>query len=133
MAQTVLDGVDAVKAAVGRQLGTSSWLEITQDRIDAFADATGDHQSTYLTLSLSNALLPEIWEVRGASLGVNYGTGQVRFPAPAPVGSRLRATAELAAAEDVPGGVQTTVVVTMEIEGSDEPACVIESLSRFLF
>ena len=151
MAQTVLSGIDEVKAAVGRHLGTSDWLEITQDRIDQFADATGDHQwihvdperaaagpfgttiaHGYLTLSLSNALLPEIVEVQGVSMGVNYGVGKVRFPAPVPVGSRIRATAELVAADDVAGGVQTTVLITVELEGSDKPACVIESLSRYL-
>ena len=151
MAQTVLSGIDDVKAAVGRHLGTSDWLEITQDRIDQFADATGDHQwihvdperaatgpfgatiaHGYLTLSLSNALLPEIVEVEGISMGVNYGVGKVRFPAPVPVGSRIRASAELLAADDVPGGVQTTIRVTVELEGSDKPACVIESLSRYL-
>jgi acyl dehydratase len=151
MAQTVLDGIDAVKAAVGRHLGTSDWLEVTQDRIDRFADATGDHQwihvdperaaagpfgttiaHGYLTLSLSNALLPEIVEVRGVSMGVNYGTGKVRFPAPVPVGSRVRASAELVAADDVAGGVQTTILITVEVEGAEKPACVIESLSRYL-
>ncbi|HVN50955.1 MAG TPA: MaoC family dehydratase [Acidimicrobiales bacterium] len=151
MAQTVLSGIDDMKAAVGRHLGTSDWLEITQSRIDQFADATGDHQwihvdperaaagpfgttiaHGYLTLSLSNALLPEIVEVQGVSMGVNYGVGKVRFPAPVPVGSRIRASAELVAADDVPGGVQTTVLITVELEGSDKPACVIESLSRYL-
>ena len=151
MAQTVLSGIDEVKAAVGRHLGTSDWLEVTQDRIDQFADATGDHQwihvdperaaagpfgttiaHGYLTLSLSNALLPDIVEVKGVSMGINYGVGKVRFPAPVPVGSRIRARAELASAEDVPGGVQTTVLITVELEGSDKPACVIESLSRYL-
>ena len=151
MAQTVLSDLDDVKAAVGRHLGTSDWLQITQERIDQFADATGDHQwihvdperaaagpfgttiaHGYLTLSLSNALLPEIVEVQGISMGVNYGVGKVRFPAPVPVGSRIRARAELLAADDVPGGVQTTVLITVELEGSDKPACVIESLSRYL-
>jgi acyl dehydratase len=151
MAQTVLSGIDEVKAAVGRHLGTSDWLEITQERIDQFADATGDHQwihvdaeraaagpfgttiaHGYLTLSLSNALLPDIVEVQGVSMGVNYGVGKVRFPAPVPVGSRIRAAAELVAADDVAGGVQTTVLITVELEGSDKPACVIESISRYL-
>ena len=151
MAETVLDGIDEVRAAVGRTLGTSDWMEVTQDRVDRFADATGDHQwihvdparaaagpfggpiaHGYLTLSLSNALVPEIVEIRGFSAGVNYGTGKVRFPAPVPVGSRIRARAELTAADDVAGGVQTTVVITIEVEGSDKPACVIESLSRWL-
>jgi acyl dehydratase len=151
MAQTVLDGIDEVKAAVGRHLGTSDWLEIDQGRIDQFADATGDHQwlhvdperaaagpfgSTiahgYLTLSLSNALLPEVVDVRGFAMGVNYGMGKVRFPAPVPVGARIRASVELAAADDVTGGVQTTMLITVEIEGGAKPACVIESLSRYL-
>ena len=151
MAQTVLDGIEEVRAAVGRSLGTSDWFEVSQARIDQFADATGDHQwihvdperaaagpfgttiaHGYLTLSLSNALLPEVVEVRGFDMGINYGLGKVRFPAPVPSGSRIRAHVELASADDVPGGVQTTMLVTIELEGSDKPACVIESLSRYL-
>jgi acyl dehydratase len=151
MAQTVFDGLDAVRAAVGAELGTSDWLEITQERVDQFADATGDHQwihvdperaaagpfggpiaHGYLTLSLSNALLPEIVEVQGVSMGVNYGVGKVRFPAPVPVGSRIRASATLSAVDDVPGGVQTTMLITVEVEGGAKPACVIESISRYL-
>lgn len=151
MAQTTFDGLDALAAAVGQHLGYSDWLEITQDRIDLFADATGDHQwihvdperaaagpfgttiaHGYLTLSLSNALLPQIVEVRGISMGVNYGVNKVRFPAPVKVGSRIRAGAELVAVEEIPGGVQTTILITIEVEGGDKPACVIESLSRFL-
>ena len=151
MAQTVFEGLDELRAAVGRELGTSGWLEITQERVNQFADATGDHQwihvdperakagpfggpiaHGYLTLSLSNALLPEIVEVRGVSMGVNYGCGKVRFPAPVPVGSRIRASATLAAVEEVAGGVQTTMVITVEVDGGTKPACVIESLSRYL-
>jgi acyl dehydratase len=151
MAQTVFDGIDEVKAGVGRHLGYSDWLEITQDRVDLFADATGDHQwihvdparaaegpfgapiaHGYLTLSVSNLFLPQIVEVRGVSMGVNYGVNKVRFPSPVRVGSKIRGGAELVAVDDVPGGVQTTMVVTIEIEGADKPACVIESLSRFL-
>jgi acyl dehydratase len=151
MAHTVFDDLAAVQAAVGRHLGHSDWLEITQDRIDRFAEATGDHQwihvdperakdgpfgttiaHGYLTLSLSNLFLPQIVEVRGVSMGVNYGTGKVRFPAPVPVGSRVRGGAELAAVSEIPGGVQTTMVVTIEIEGGTKPACVIEAISRYL-
>jgi acyl dehydratase len=151
MAQTVFEGLDEVRAAVGRELGTSDWLEITQERVNQFADATGDHQwihvdperakagpfggpiaHGYLTLSLSNALLPEIVEVQGVSMGVNYGCGKVRFPAPVPVGSRIRASATLQAVEEVAGGVQTTMLITVEIEGGTKPACVIESISRYL-
>ena len=151
MAQTVFDGLDQVRDAVGRDLGTSEWLEVTQERVDAFADATGDHQwihvdpvraaagpfggpiaHGYLTLSLSNALLPEIVEVQGVSMGVNYGVNKIRFPAPVLVGSRVRAQATLTSVEEVSGGVQTTMVITIEIEGGTKPACVIESISRYL-
>ena len=152
MAQTVFESLDEVRAAVGTTLGTSDWFEVTQDRVDQFADATGDHQwihvdveratrespfggpiaHGYLTLSLTNLVLPQVLEVRGVSLGVNYGTGKVRFPAPVPVGGRVRGTAELAACDEIAGGIQTTIVVTMEVEGGTRPACVVESLSRWL-
>jgi len=151
MAQTVFRDLDALAGAVGSHLGYSDWLEITQERIDRFAEATGDHQwihvdperaasgpfgttiaHGYLTLSLSNCLLPQIVEVQGVSMGINYGCNKVRFPAPVPVGSRVRAGAELVAVDEIPGGVQTTMIVTMEIDGGRKPACVIESLSRFL-
>ncbi len=152
MAQTVFESLDEVRAAVGTTLGTSDWIEVTQQQVDQFAEATGDHQwihvdveraerespfggpiaHGYLTLSLTNLVLPQVLEVRGVSLGVNYGTGRVRFPAPVPVGSRVRGTAQLTACDEVPGGVQTTIAVTMEIEGGAKPACVVESLSRWL-
>jgi acyl dehydratase len=152
MAQTVFESLDEVRAAVGTKLGTSDWIEVTQDQVDLFADATGDQQwihvdveratrespfggpiaHGYLTLTLSNLVLPQIVEVRGASLGVNYRTGKVRFPAPVPVGSRVRGTAELVACDEIAGGVQTTIVITMEVEGGTKPACVVESVSRWL-
>ena len=152
MAQTVFESLDEVRAAVGTTLGTSDWIEVTQRQVDTFAEATGDHQwihvdveratrespfggpiaHGYLTLSLTNLVLPQVVEVRGASVGVNYGTGKVRFPAPVPVGSRVRGTAELVACDEVAGGVQTTIVITMEVEGGAKPACVVESLSRWL-
>ena len=138
--------------AVGKPLGASNWLEIRQERIDGFADATGDHQwihvdperakrgpfgktiaHGYLTLSLVNCFLPQIVEVRGISMGVNYGCDKVRFPVPVPVGSRVRGVGQLVAAEEVKGGaVQATVRVTVEIEGSDRPACVVDTISRFV-
>ena len=141
-----------LKAAVGQELGASDWLEIDQERIDLFADATGDHQwihvdpdraavgpfgktiaHGYLTLSLVNLFLPQILEVRGISMGVNYGCDKVRFPAPVPVGSRIRGVGQLVAAEEVKGGaVQATVRVTVEIEGSERPACVVDTISRFV-
>jgi acyl dehydratase len=131
-AQTVFTTLDELRAAVGRPLGTSDWLDITQDRLDRFAEATGDRGHGYLALALTNLFLPQIVEVRGASLGVNYGTGLVRFPAPVVAGGRIRGRAELAACDDIPGGVQTTIRITVEIEGGNEPACVVDSLSRWL-
>ncbi len=147
---TVFESPAELAGAVGRHLGYSDWLEITQQRIDLFADATGDHQwihvdperaktgpfgatiaHGYLTLSLVNMLLPSIVEVRNISMGVNYGADKVRFPAPVPVGSRIRAGGELVAAEEVKGGVQATIRVTVEIEGKDRPGCVVDTISRF--
>ncbi|MBO8194391.1 MaoC family dehydratase [Streptomyces oryzae] len=142
---------EELRAAVGQDLGHSDWLEVDQKRIDLFADATGDHQwihvdperaaegpfgSTiahgYLTLSLLPALVPQILRVEGMKMGVNYGTNKVRFPAPVPVGSRLRARATLADAQETPdGGVQVAAQVTVEREGGDKPVCVAESLSRY--
>ncbi len=132
MAQTVLRSLDEVRAAAGRRLGTSDWLEITSDRLDRFATATGDRDHGYLALALTNLFLPQIVEVRGASLGVNYGVGNVRFPAPLLAGNRVRGTAELVACDEIPGGVQTTILITVEVDGADQPACVVESLSRWL-
>jgi acyl dehydratase len=140
MAQTVFESLDEVRAAVGTALGTSRWIEVTREQVDSFAlatGATGDAASDAvvpgpLVLALTNLVLPEIVEVRNTSLGVNYGTGRVRFPAPLPVGERVRGRAELVACEDVPGGVQTAIVITMEIEGGGPPACTVESLSRWL-
>jgi acyl dehydratase len=139
-----------LRDAVGKHLGTSEWLEMTQDRINTFADATGDHQwihvdperakagpfgaciaHGYLTLSLVNLFLPQIIDVQGIRMGVNYGADKLRFPAPVPVGSRIRGSGELLKVEDVKGGIQSTVRVTVEIEGSDRPACVVETISRY--
>ena len=151
MSVTVLEGLDAVRAAVGTHLGSSDWTEVTQDRVQLFADATRDHQwihtdverakaespfggpiaHGYLTLAMTNEFLPRVVEVRGVSMGVNYGVDKVRFPAPVPVGSRVRAHVELVAVDEVAGGVQTTMRITVEVEGSDKPACVVDALSRF--
>jgi acyl dehydratase len=135
---------------VGQHLGYSTWLTITQERINQFADATGDHQwihvdparakdgpfgaciaHGYLTLSLVNLFLPQIVEVRGIRMGVNYGVDKVRFPAPVRVGARIRGGGELINVEEVKGGVQTTIRVTVDIEGSDRPGCVVDTISRF--
>ena len=137
-------------AASGKHLGYSAWLEIDQRRIDLFAEATGDHQwihvdparaaagpfgktiaHGYLTLSLANQFLPEIMRVENVSMGVNYGCAKVRFPAPVPVGSRVRGGGEVIGAEQVKDGVQVVVRMTIEIEGSERPACVVETISRF--
>ncbi len=157
MAVTTFEGIEAVKAAVGSHLGFSEWVTVTQEMVNTFAEATGDHQwihvdverakaespfggpiaHGYLTLSLTNLFLPEVVEVQGVSAGLNRGTGKVRFPAPVPVGSRLRAGVELVAVDDVVRdgaavGVDTTMVITVEREGADKPVCVVDSLSRFL-
>jgi acyl dehydratase len=147
---TIFEKPADLLAAEGRDLGHTEWLEITQARIDQFADATGDHQwihvdperaksgpfgatiaHGYLTLSLTNLFLPQLIEVRSVSMGVNYGCNKVRFPAPVPVGSRVRGIGKILAVEEVKGGVQSIVQITVEIEGKDRPACVVESISRY--
>ena len=147
---TVFRHPSELLAATGRHLGYSDWLPIEQERIDQFAQATGDHQwihvdperaaagpfgktiaHGYLTLSLANLFLPEIMQVENVSMGVNYGCERVRFPAPVPVGSRVRGGGEIISAEEVKGGVQVVVRMTIEIEGSERPACVIDTISRF--
>jgi acyl dehydratase len=148
---TVFEHPSELVAAVGQSLGESDWLEITQQRIDQFADATGDHQwihvdperakagpfgaciaHGYLTQSLVNHFLPQILEVRGIAMGVNYGSDRVRFPAPVPVGSRIRGCGELLGVDTTKdGGVQAVVRVTVEIEGGDRPGCVIDTISRY--
>jgi acyl dehydratase len=147
---TTFDNPQALLQAVGQHLGYSDWLLIEQERINLFADATGDHQwihvdparaadgpfgktiaHGYLTLSLANLFLPEIMQVNNVSMGVNYGCEKVRFPAPVPVGSRVRGGGEVISAEEVKGGVQVVVRITIEIDGSDRPGCVIDTISRF--
>jgi acyl dehydratase len=137
-------------SAVGQRLGESEWLAIDQPRINLFADATGDHQwihvdpvraatgpfgatiaHGYLTLSLVNLFLPQIIDVQGISMGVNVGIDKARFPAPVKVGSRVRGVGDLVSVEEVKGGVQSVVRVTVEIEGSDKPACVVDTISRY--
>lgn len=147
---TVFKHPSELLQAEGRQLGASDWLTVDQDRINLFADATGDHQwihvdperaksgpfgatiaHGYLSLSLVNLFLPQIVDVQGISMGVNYGCDKVRFPAPAKVGSRLRGVGELVKAEEVKGGIQAVIRITVEIEGSDRPACVVDTISRY--
>lgn len=134
----------------GQRLGESEWLQITQERINLFADATGDHQwihvdpvkakdgpygcciaHGYLTLSLVNLFLPQIIDVQGISMGVNYGCEKIRFPNAVKVGSRVRGVGELVEVTDVKGAVQSTVRVTVEIEGESKPACIVDTISRY--
>ncbi|MFG2786042.1 MaoC family dehydratase [Streptomyces sp. NPDC048419] len=145
-----VNGIDELKKLAGSDLGTSDWIEVTQQRIDTFADATGDHQwihvdperakegpfgapiaHGYLTLSLFIPLFTELLDVQGVTTKVNYGLNKVRFPSPVKAGSRIRLVGRLAGVEDVPGGVQITVDGTIEIEGGTKPAAVLQSLSRF--
>jgi acyl dehydratase len=143
---------DDLRAAVGEHLGYSDWHTVDQERIDRFADATGDHQwihvdpekarlgpfgttiaHGYLTLSLIPWLMSEVIAYENVTMGVNYGCNKVRFPAPVKVDSRVRAGAELVSAEDVPGGVQVVNRVTIEVEGAEKPSCVAETVSRVYF
>ena len=138
-----------LKDQIGADLGVTDWLEIDQKRINTFAEATGDDQwihvdeekakagpfgSTiahgYLTVSLVNYFLPQLVEVQGTSMGVNYGCNKVRFPAPVPVDSRVRMGALLQSVEDVAGGVQYVVQLTFECEGAAKPSCVAECIYR---
>ena len=147
---TVFESPQDLKGAVGKHLGHSEWMEMTQERVNQFADATLDHQwihvdperakqgpfgapiaHGYLTLSLVSHFLPQIIEVRGISMGVNYGVNKVRFPAPVPVGAKIRAGAELVEAEEVGGGVQAVIRVTIETEGGSKPSCVADTISRY--
>ena len=149
MAATVINGLDELKAKVGEELGVSDWVDVTQEAIDAFADATGDHQWIHVdperaketpfggtiahglyTLSIGPALSYTLYEVKGVAFALNYGYNKVRYPAPLPVGSRVRMRATLTAADEIAGGVQLTVTQTFEREGGDKPVCVAESVSR---
>jgi acyl dehydratase len=135
---------------VGTELGTSDWHEVTQEHVNQFADATGDHQwihvdverakrespfggpiaHGYLTLSLVVPLVAQVLTVTDVAMGVNYGLNKVRFPAPVPVGSKVRMRATVQAVDDIPGGAQITMLHTFEVEGGEKPVCVAEALSR---
>jgi acyl dehydratase len=145
-------GVEELRAAVGEDLGTSSWITVDQKRIDLFADATDDHQwihvdperakggpfggtvaHGFLTVALIPAFGWDTFAVEGVSMTVNYGMNKVRFPAPVPVGSRVRGHSKLLDVTDVNGGVQATIGGTVEIEDQPKPACVAEVVLRYLF
>ena len=147
---TTVQGIQGFHDLVGKHLGYSDWLRIDQERINLFADATDDHQwihvdperakagpfgsaiaHGYLTLSLIPALLKDVLVVEGMRMGVNYGCNKVRFPAPVPVGSNLRLGAAVAEVEDVSGGVQVVLDVSVETEGSQKPSCVAQVVYRY--
>lgn len=145
-----VSGVDGVKALVGETIGPSDWHVITQEQVDTFADATGDHQwihvdperakrespfggpiaHGFLTLSMIPLFLPRLLSYEGFTLGVNYGLDRVRFPAPVPVGSKIRASTVIDEVTDIKGGIQVRQTVTFEIEGGDKPVCVATSVVR---
>jgi acyl dehydratase len=149
----ILSGVDGVRAAVGRELGPGDWFTVDQSRVDGFADDTEDHQwihvdpekaasspfggtiaHGFLTLSLLPHLANSARRLDGVRMGVNYGLNKVRFPAPVKVGSRVRATVTITDAEDLSDdGVQVVSKVTVEIEGSEKPACIAEWVTRAYF
>ncbi len=148
---TIMNGLDELKAQAGADLGRTGWHEVTQERINTFADATGDHQwihvdtgqaaagpfgttiaHGYLTLSMVIPLFSELLEVRGISMAINYGLNKVRFPAPVPVGSRIRLAAALGAVEDAGvNAVQVVADFTIEIDGAAKPACVAQAIYRY--
>jgi acyl dehydratase len=144
-----ISGIDELKAKAGEELGVSEWQQVTQDAIDAFADATGDHQWIHVdparaaqtpwgstiahglyTLSLGPQFTFALFTIEGFAFGLNYGYEKVRFPAPLPVNSRVRMRATLSSVDDVPGGVQLTITQTFEREGEEKPVCVAESVAR---
>jgi acyl dehydratase len=144
-----ISGIDELRAKVGEELGVSEWHEVNQDEIDAFAEATGDHQWIHVdperaaetpfgstiahglyTLSLGPRFTFALFTIEGFAFGLNYGYNKVRFPAPLPVDSRVRMRATLASVDDVPGGVQLTITQTFEREGEEKPVCVAESVAR---
>ena len=145
-----IDSIAAMKPLVGEHLGFSEWLTVTQEQVNLFADATGDHQwihidveraksgpfggpiaHGYLTLSLGPVLIPQVFSVGGIAMGVNYGCNKVRFMSPVPVGARLRAGVKLIGVDDVSGGAQVTLEVTFECEGAAKPSCIAEIIFRY--
>jgi acyl dehydratase len=147
---TKLQGIEGLKAKLGEHLGFSDWHEVTQDQVNRFADATLDHQwihidperakagpfggpiaHGYLTLSLAPHLLSQVLQVEGIKMGVNYGLNKVRFPAPVPVGSKLRVGAAIVEVEDIAGGAQITVDMTFEVDGQAKPSCVAQAVFRY--
>jgi len=148
---TTIQGIAGLRELVGQHLGYSDYVEITQEQVNTFAEATGDHQwihvdverakaespfggpiaHGYLTLSLGPMLAPQIMQVRGIKMGVNYGAEKVRFPSPVPVGSKLRLGAKLDKVDEIAGGAQVNMTFTYEVEGATKPSCVAEVVFRY--
>ena len=150
MTKTTFENPGDLMGKEGLKIGPSDWMEIDQERVNTFAEATGDHQwihvdqekakhgpfgttiaHGYLTLSLAAKLMPEIIEIKNMKMGINYGTEKTRFINPVKVGSRVRGHGEFVDIKEVPGGYQSTLRVTIEIEGEDKPACVVDTISRY--
>jgi len=150
---STVSGIEGLKALVGKEWGPGEWLEVTQDRVNAFADATDDHQwihvdveraksgpfkgtiaHGFLTLSLVLRLRRGLGpQIEGVKMAINYGLNRVRFPAPVPVGSRIRARTKSLSVDEVPGGAQLVDQITVEVEGQEKPACVAELVTRLYF
>ncbi|MEJ7583063.1 MAG: MaoC family dehydratase [Acidimicrobiales bacterium] len=148
---TIINGIAGLKEKVGQHLGYSDYVEITQEQVNTFADATGDHQwihvdperakaespfggpiaHGYLTLSLGPQLAPQIMRVDGIKMGVNYGAEKIRFPSPVPVGAKLRLGAEMTGVEEIAGGAQVTMTFVFEVEGATKPSCVANIIFRY--
>lgn len=148
----IFDSKDALLASAGTQLGETEWVQITQERVNQFAEATGDHQwihvdparakdgpfgaciaHGYLTLSMVSLFMPQLLDVRNTKMGINYGCDKVRFITPVRVGKRVCGRGEVIKAEPVEGGAQVWTRTTIEVEGEARPACVAETISRFIF
>ncbi|HMJ01288.1 MAG TPA: MaoC family dehydratase [Conexibacter sp.] len=144
-----LNGIDDIKSRVGQEMGVSDWHLVTQEEINAFADVTGDHQwihvdverakqtpfggtiaHGYYTLSLVPQFSYTLFTVEGFAFGLNYGVNKVRFPAPLPVGSKVRMRVAMSSVDDIPGGIQMATTCTFEREGGEKPVCVAETLAR---
>ena len=147
---TTIEGLAKLQDHVGKHLGYSDWVTVTQDQVNQFAEATGDHQwihvdperakagpfggpiaHGYLTLSLAPMLLEQVIRVTGISMGVNYGLNKLRFPSPVPVGSKVRLGGTLAAAEEIAGGAQVTIDMVIEVEDAAKPSCVASGVFRY--
>ena len=149
-APVTIAGPDELLQSVGRTFGPTAWLTMTQERVNLFAEATGDHQwihvdeekaasgpfggtiaHGYLTLSLASWFLPQLIDVQNLSMGINYGVDKVRFPSPVPVGADLRMGVTVAGVEDTDGGVQVTYDLVMEVKDAPKPACVAQVVYRY--